>query len=79
MWGGSGGQLSLGSAGMWGSGTPHTRLVITGIDPDERGRIERALADVVMTDFEATRVAEWIGREDGFAPWLGDGSERDAG
>lgn len=78
-WDGAGGQLAIGSAGQWRQRTPLTRLLITGIDPTERGRIARAFADVLLTDFEVRRMGEWLGRADPFEPWLGEVTERGAG
>ncbi|MDO5067920.1 MAG: GTP-binding protein [Propionibacteriaceae bacterium] len=70
-WDGAGGQLSIGDAGCWGGATRHTRLVITGIDADDRGRVERAFRDILLTDWEMAEVTNWEG-DDGLEMWLGD-------
>lgn len=71
VWDGSGGQLSIGHVGPWRHRRPGTRLVVTGIDHDERRRIERSFASVVATADELTTHHRWVGAEDGFEPWLG--------
>ncbi|RRD05939.1 cobalamin biosynthesis protein CobW [Arachnia propionica] len=69
-WDGAGGQLSIGDAGLWGDVLPHTRLVITGIDAADRGRVERAFHDILLTDWEMHNVTNWEGN-DGLDLWLG--------
>lgn len=78
VWDGAGGQLAIGPGGLWAGRPRRTRLIITGINPDDRERIQRAFADVVLTDFEAARMTQWRGRPDAFGPWLG-GEEREVG
>ncbi|NNG20200.1 cobalamin biosynthesis protein CobW [Naumannella sp. ID2617S] len=77
-WDGAGGQLAVGPGGWWGRRIPITRLLITGIDTHERDRVQRAFADVLLTDFELRRISEWVGRDDPFAPWLGATNRRGA-
>jgi len=71
-WDGAGGQLSIGSIGRWGGSERRTRLVITGVDHDPvlvREAFERAL----LSDVELGRGLDWwVGRDDGFDPWLGE-------
>ena len=69
-WNGTGGQLSIGDAGLWGEIPRHTRLVITGIDAADRGRVERAFRDILLTDWEMGNVTAWEGN-DGLDLWLG--------
>lgn len=71
VWDGSGGQLSIGRGGGWGSRTRSTRLVVTGLDTADRERIARAFADAVVTPTEMADLPSWAEREDGFEPWLG--------
>lgn len=71
VWDGSGGQLSIGHVGPWHQRRPGTRLVITGVDHEDRQRIERTFAQVVATDDELTPRLRWADTEDGFEPWLG--------
>ncbi|RRD48086.1 GTP-binding protein [Arachnia propionica] len=75
-WDGAGGQLCIGDAGLWGDAPRHTRLVITGIDAADRGRVERAFRDILLTDWEMGNVTDWEGN-DGLDLWLGtaDGDE----
>lgn len=70
-WDGSGGQVSIGDAGLWGDRAPRTRLLLTAPSPEVLERARRAFTDCLLTDFEAARAGEWLGREDGFDPWLG--------
>lgn len=69
-WAGAGGQLCIGDAGLWGETPRHTRLVITGIDAEDRSRVERAFRDILLTDWEMGHVTDWTGR-DGLELWLG--------
>ncbi len=70
-WDGAGGQLSIGDAGVWaGDKTRHTRLVITGIDEADRGRVERAFNDILLTDWELSLLDGWD-CDDGLDLWLG--------
>lgn len=71
VWDGSGGQLNIGDLGPWGTDTPRTRLVITGVKPDERHRIEQAFHSVIMTADEMLDLHRWASADDGFDPWLG--------
>lgn len=75
-WDGAGGQLCIGDAGLWGDAPRHTRLVITGVDAADRGRVERAFRDILLTDWEMGNVTDWEGN-DGLDLWLGsaDGDE----
>ncbi|MDO4606644.1 MAG: GTP-binding protein [Bowdeniella nasicola] len=76
-WEGAGGQVSVGVVGAMAPGTRHsTRLTIIG-QGNERGRLERAFRDSLLTDAEwAYAPSHW--RElvsstgDGLEPWLGD-------
>lgn len=70
-WEGSGGQVSIGDAGLWGERERRTRLLLTSPSPETLERAQRAFADCLLTDFEAARTGEWLGRDDGFDPWLG--------
>ncbi len=69
-WDGAGGQLSIGHHGGWGGRRPRTRLVVTGVDPEDRHRIETAFAALV--DTATPTPARWPADEDGFEPWLGE-------
>ncbi len=70
-WEGAGGQLSIGDAGLWAEAQQrHTRLVITGIDEADRGRVERAFRDILLTDHEAADLSHWD-CDDGLDRWLG--------
>ncbi len=75
-WDGAGGQLSIGDLQPWGRTAPFTRLVITGVG-EQRDALRSAFADIVLTDTEVRRgLAEWLGRPDVLAPWLGERSVR---
>lgn len=77
-WDGAGGQLSIGDAGPWASERErHTRLVITGIDAADRERVERAFRDILLTDWEASRVNDWD-IDDGLGLWLGTAEQEEA-
>lgn len=69
-WGGSGGQLSIGSDGHWGRRTPKTRLVLTGLDaiPED---VIHAFEETLLTTPETERTGAWTVMEDGLEPWLG--------
>lgn len=71
VWDGSGGQLSIGDHGSWPGRDRQTRLLITGVDDQERRRIAAAFADVLLTEPELRRLDQWRLVEDGFDPWLG--------
>jgi len=71
-WGGSGGQLSIGTHGAWGHRTPQTRLILTGLGTKPTGLVE-AFEDLLVTSDEArSRQRSWDVLEDGLEPWLGD-------
>lgn len=72
VWDGAGGQLSVGSYGSWGSRPPSTHLTYVGVQAADRVRIADAFADVLATPAELQRRGGWLGRPDGFEPWLGD-------
>lgn len=71
IWDGSGGQVSIGHVGPWRHRRPGTRLVVTGVDPKDRQRIEDTFAQVVARVDEIGPQHRWAGTEDGFEPWLG--------
>lgn len=73
-WDGAGGQLSVGSVGSWSGTEPRTRIVVTGIGSDEAQVID-ALNASLMTERELVGAVRWVGRDDGFDPWLGQYSE----
>lgn len=68
QWDGSGGQLSIGPYGDWGSRSPVTRLVFTGLGRPTAGLVD-AFDDLLLTPAEAS--ARHLVVEDGFEPWLG--------
>lgn len=68
-WDASGGQLSIGTIGGWSGVRPGTRLVVTGVDLQDRERIERAFEELVSRS--ADRRDHAAVRPDGFEPWLG--------
>ncbi len=68
VWDASGGQLSIGTIGGWSGVRPGTRLVVTGVDPHDRERIERAFAELVSGSASRDGTPP---RPDGFEPWLG--------
>ena len=70
VWDGGGGQLSIGRSGSWHSRRPSSRLVVTGIHVADRTRVADAFADVLLTDAETIAGHSWVGRSDGFEPWL---------
>ncbi|MDP3967472.1 MAG: GTP-binding protein [Nocardioides sp.] len=75
VWEGAGGQLSVGSGVPWGTRSPLTRIVVTGVESESRRR-RRQLADTfercLLTDSEvARRGMFWETDEDGLEPWLG--------
>lgn len=51
-WDGAGGQVSIGAVARWGRQRPRTRLVVTGVDPADRDRVEEAFRAVVMSPVE---------------------------
>lgn len=70
-WDGCGGQLSIGDRGPWSDHPRQTRLVITGVDDQDRRRIDETFARVLMTEREMRHLDQWTGADDGFEPWLG--------
>jgi G3E family GTPase len=72
VWAGAGGQLSIGTATGRPSRGPRTRLAITGIDA-RADQVRQDLEDAIITEAEvAAGLSRWIGKDDGFGPWLGD-------
>jgi hypothetical protein len=71
-WAGSGGQLSIGTVTGRPARGPRTRIVITGVD--DRAEVVRSdLSTALLTEAELVAgLARWIGKEDGFEPWLGE-------
>lgn len=72
VWDGAGGQLSVGAYGTWGTRPPSTHLTYVGVRAAERSRVADAFAQALVTPAELRRVDAWIGRTDGFEPWLGE-------
>lgn len=73
QWDGVGGQVSIGVVAEAGAELPRTRLVITGVDAADRGRVRRAIEASLLTDREwAAGLLPWLGRDDGMSPWLGE-------
>jgi len=71
-WDAAGGQLSIGNHGTWGDTERTTRLLVTGLDPDDPDRITEAFERVLMTDLElAMGLSHWQELDDGFSPWIG--------
>lgn len=71
-WDGSGGQLSIGTAGGWGGSRPLTRIVVTGLD-DGAQEVRTTFEHCLLTDAEMrVRGTIWEVTKDGFEPWLGD-------
>ena len=70
VWDGGGGQLSIGRAGSWRPQRPSTRLIVTGIHRGDRARVADAFGDVLLTASETAAARSWVGRTDGFEPWL---------
>lgn len=69
-WDGAGGQLSVGPC-EHGTGAPHTRILVTGID-DGRDALQSLFDRCLLTDDEiTTRGTIWESSDDGFEPWLG--------
>lgn len=72
-WDGAGGQLSIGSLGLWSRPSERTRLIVTGTGPVDRERVAAAFDAVILTDTEHRRGATWWrARGDELAPWLGE-------
>ncbi|GAB47439.1 GTP-binding protein [Mobilicoccus pelagius] len=72
-WEGAGGQLSLGAHTTWREAgrRPCTTLLVTGVE-DEEVEVVAAFEASLLTDSElAAGLESWIGREDGYDPWLG--------
>lgn len=74
VWDGGGGQLSIGRAGFWRPQRPSTRLIVTGIHLADRARVADAFGDVLLTASETAATQSWVGRTDGFGPWLDEHS-----
>ncbi|GAA1243375.1 GTP-binding protein [Janibacter melonis] len=73
-WTGAGGQLSIGTTGVWGLGRPLTRIVVTGLreDVDTRDVIAAAFEECLLTDAEMRGGSgAWSTRRDGLEEWLG--------
>ncbi len=70
VWDGAGRQLSIGDGGPWRIGSPSTRLVFTGVD-DDRARIAKAFATMLMTDDELAARSGRSQADDGLDDWLG--------
>lgn len=71
-WSGAGGRLSIGSYGTWGSRTPATRLIFTGLGEAPSG-LASTFEDMLLTPTEALLDQHgWGVLEDGLEPWLGD-------
>lgn len=74
VWDGAGGQLSIGTAGLW-SRPASTRLVITGMDFDPIP-LQKAFDEALLTDAElAHDISQWSTHDDGFDFWLGARSD----
>lgn len=71
-WDGAGGQVSIGAIARWARRRPQTRLVVTGVDPVDRCRVEDAFRAVVMNPAEYASRAAWPGLDDGLDTWLGE-------
>ncbi len=71
VWDGAGGQVSIGHGGAWAPHVPSTRLVFTGVG-DERRRVRRAFASMVMTDAEMAADIDWRRTDDGLGDWLAE-------
>ena len=70
-WDGAGGQLSVGRCAHDDETTPHTRLLVTGIDED-RDALRATFEACLLTDAELLeRGTIWESVTDGFEPWLG--------
>ncbi len=74
IWDGGGGQLSIGRAGSFRPQRPSTRLIVTGIHQPDRARVADAFDAVLLTASEAAATQSWVGRSDGFEPWLDEHS-----
>lgn len=71
-WDGAGGQVSIGAIDRWARRRPQTRLVVTGVDPVDRCRVEEAFRSVVMSPAEYAARAGWPDLDDGLDTWLGE-------
>lgn len=75
QWDGAGGQVSIGTIAETGPELPRTHLVVTGIGDADRKRVQGAFARSLLSAREWERgLLPWMGRADGFSPWLGDRS-----
>jgi G3E family GTPase len=70
VWDGSGGQLSIGSAGLAGRTPPTTRLLLTGVGVEPAG-LREAFEDLLVVPGEELLAAVRRTGEDGLEPWLG--------
>ena len=73
QWDGAGGQVAVGAVWRTRDDLPTTRLVVTGIHPEDRERVRTAFGRALLTEEEwADGLAPWLGCEDRLAPWLGE-------
>lgn len=71
-WDGVCGQVGIGQHSHWGSQTPITRLILTGVGRPPAG-LHDIFDDLLLTDQEMNLdVGHWQLAEDGLEPWLGD-------
>jgi G3E family GTPase len=71
-WEGTSGQVSIGQHATWGSGSPLTRLVLTGVDGVPPGLFEVFTSMLLSTNEAALDASAWSLAEDGLEPWLGE-------
>ncbi|WP_241237348.1 GTP-binding protein [Brachybacterium saurashtrense] len=72
QWDGAGGQVSIGAVWRAGRDLPTTRLVVTGVEPQDLPRVRDAFGASLLTPQEWSRgLTPWLGTEDALAPWLG--------
>ncbi|MBM3669513.1 MAG: cobalamin biosynthesis protein CobW [Actinobacteria bacterium] len=72
LWEGTSGQVSIGQHARWGSVTPITRLVLTGVEDVPMGLSEVFNSMLLSTEEASSDVSTWTLAEDGLEPWLGD-------
>lgn len=71
MWDGAGGQLSVGTCEHGDRTSPHTRILVTGIDTD-RAELQAVFEHCLLSNAEiAQRGTYWQATVDGYEPWLG--------
>jgi G3E family GTPase len=71
LWDGAGGHVSIGHHSRWGSATPLTRIVVTGVG-EAPENFPLAFASMLLSDGEALlRNSGQHMTEDGLEPWLG--------